>query len=59
MVINNFIRLKVRKRAKYLCEYCHSPERSNATPFPIDHIIPQSLDCFSSDVQPTVNISIN
>ena len=43
MVINNFIRLNVRKRAKYLCEYCHSPERSNATPFTIDHIIPQSL----------------
>ncbi|MEH2418824.1 GAF domain-containing protein [Nostoc sp.] len=43
MVINNFVRLNVRKRAKYLCEYCHSPERSNATPFTIDHIIPQSL----------------
>ena len=43
MVINNFIRLKVRKRAEYLCEYCHSPERSNATPFTVDHIIPQSL----------------
>lgn len=43
MVINNFIRLNVRKRAKNLCEYCHSPERSNATPFTIDHLIPQSL----------------
>lgn len=43
MGINNFVRLNVRKRAKYLCEYCHSPERSNATPFTIDHVIPQSL----------------
>ncbi len=35
MVLNNFIRLKVRKRAKYLCEYYHSSELSNATFFTI------------------------
>lgn len=33
----------IRKRAKYLCEYCHSPEKISATRFTIDHIIPQSL----------------
>jgi hypothetical protein len=33
----------IRRRANYLCEYCHSPERISATRFTIDHIIPQSL----------------
>ena len=33
----------IRKRANYLCEYCHSPERISATRFTVDHIIPQSL----------------
>lgn len=33
----------IRKRANYLCEYCHSPEQISATRFTIDHIIPQSL----------------
>lgn len=33
----------IRKRANYLCEYCHSPEKISATRFTIDHIIPQSL----------------
>lgn len=32
----------IRRRANYLCEYCHSPERISATRFTIDHIIPQS-----------------
>lgn len=35
---------KVRDRAKYLCEYCHSPERSSSVMFTIDHLIPQSID---------------
>ncbi len=33
----------IRKRANYLCEYCHSSEKISATRFTIDHIIPQSL----------------
>ena len=33
----------IRKRANYLCEYCHSPERISATRFTVDHIVPQSL----------------
>jgi hypothetical protein len=33
----------VRKRAGGRCEYCHSLERTQATPFTIDHTLPQSL----------------
>jgi HNH endonuclease len=33
----------VRQRAKYLCEYCHSPEYLSPDRFTIDHIMPQSL----------------
>jgi hypothetical protein len=33
----------IRQRAKYLCEYCHSPERSSSNVFTIDHLMPQSL----------------
>ena len=36
-------RESIRKRANYLCEYCHSPEKISATRFTVDHIIPQSL----------------
>ncbi len=43
MTINDRIRQLVRKRAKYLCEYCHSPERSSSDMFTIDHLLPQSL----------------
>ncbi|WNZ48190.1 HNH endonuclease signature motif containing protein [Leptolyngbya boryana CZ1] len=43
MAINDFTRQSVRRRAKFLCEYCHSLERTSATPFTIDHLIPQSL----------------
>lgn len=34
----------IRKRANYLCEYCHSPEQISATRFTVDHIVPRSLD---------------
>jgi HNH endonuclease len=34
----------VRKRANYLCEYCHSLELLSANRFTIDHIVPRSLD---------------
>jgi hypothetical protein len=43
MSISDEIRQAVRERAKYLCEYCHSPERLSANRFTLDHIIPQSL----------------
>ncbi len=43
MTINNTTRKLVRKRAKYLCEYCHSSEEAGAALFEIDHITPQSL----------------
>lgn len=34
-----FITKKIRQRAKFLCEYCHSNERWQLIPFTIDHII--------------------
>jgi hypothetical protein len=42
MVISKVVRQQVRKRAKYLCEYCHSLEEASASPFEIDHIQPRS-----------------
>jgi HNH endonuclease len=33
----------VRKRANYLCEYCHSSERLSPSRFTMEHIVPQSL----------------
>jgi hypothetical protein len=41
--INERTRQLIRERAKYLCEYCHSPERSSSDIFTIDHLISQSL----------------
>ena len=43
MTVNERTRQLVRKRAKYLCEYCHSPERSSSDVFTIDHLLPQSF----------------
>jgi 5-methylcytosine-specific restriction endonuclease McrA len=43
MTVNDETRKLVRKRAKFLCEYCHSLEEASAALFAIDHIIPQSL----------------
>ncbi|MBW4441148.1 MAG: HNH endonuclease [Plectolyngbya sp. WJT66-NPBG17] len=43
MAINDRTRQSVRDRAKFLCEYCHSPERSSSVVFTLDHLIPQSL----------------
>lgn len=43
MTVNNITRQLVRERAKFLCEYCHSPEWSNADLFTLDHLVPQSL----------------
>lgn len=43
MIIDDVTRQQVRQHAKYLCEYCHSPERISTTRFTVDHIIPRSL----------------
>ncbi len=40
--ISPFLQFKVRKRAKYLCEYCHADERWQFVTFTIDHILPIS-----------------
>lgn len=34
------LREQVRKRAKYLCEYCHTSERWQYVRFTLDHVIP-------------------
>ncbi|NMF86688.1 HNH endonuclease [Nodosilinea sp. P-1105] len=36
-------RLQVRQRAKFLCEYCHSPEYLSPDLFTLDHLQPRSL----------------
>ena len=37
------IKEKVRRRADFLCEYCHTDERWQLVQFTIDHIIPTSV----------------
>lgn len=36
------VQQEVRKRAKYLCEYCHASEKWQYVPFTVDHVIPLS-----------------
>jgi 5-methylcytosine-specific restriction endonuclease McrA len=43
MSVSELTRQLVRKRANYLCEYCHSPEKISTSRFTIDHIQPRSL----------------
>ena len=43
MTLNDNVKRQVRKRANYLCEYCHSSEEASAANFAIDHIMPRSL----------------
>jgi 5-methylcytosine-specific restriction endonuclease McrA len=43
MSISNELKQAIRERARYLCEYCHSPERLSASRFSIDHVIPKSM----------------
>jgi hypothetical protein len=38
--ISLFVRERVRKRANYLCEYCHTNERWQLVQFTIDHVLP-------------------
>ena len=41
-IIPEEIQQKVRKRAKYLCEYCHASEKWQYVTFSVDHVIPLS-----------------
>jgi len=43
MIIDDATKETVRKRANYLCEYCHSSERISTTRFTVDHLIPKSI----------------
>ena len=55
MSIPDAIRQIVRKQAKFVCEYCHSPERLSASRFTLDHLIPVSLGS-SGDVDSATEI---
>jgi hypothetical protein len=43
MSISVTSRLRIRQRAGFLCEYCHSSEEASTSLFTLDHLIPQSL----------------
>ena len=43
MTISTASRQRIRQRANFLCEYCHSSEEASASLFTFDHLIPQSL----------------
>ncbi|MEL7352066.1 MAG: HNH endonuclease signature motif containing protein [Cyanobacteria bacterium P01_A01_bin.116] len=42
MSINALVKSKIRQRANYLCEYCHSSEEASTSQFTIDHLQPKS-----------------
>ena len=42
--MNKATRKAIKIRAKYLCEYCFSPEYFSPDPFECDHILPVSKD---------------
>ena len=43
MTISIISRQRIRQRANFLCEYCHSSEEASASLFTFDHLIPQSF----------------
>jgi hypothetical protein len=43
MTISPAQRQRIRERARFLCEYCHSSEEASAALFTFDHLVPQSL----------------
>ncbi|PZO42617.1 MAG: hypothetical protein DCF15_22810 [Phormidesmis priestleyi] len=43
MSISLTLKLQIRQRAEYLCEYCHSSEEASTSQFTIDHLQPRSL----------------
>ncbi|WP_349262577.1 HNH endonuclease signature motif containing protein [Allocoleopsis sp.] len=42
-MVSNRTRRFVQRRARFLCEYCHSSEQVSSDRFTIDHLVPQSL----------------
>ena len=43
MSISAALRKQVRRRAGYLCEYCHSSEEASTSQFTLDYLQPVSL----------------
>lgn len=43
MSINDLLKQRIRRRANFLCEYCHSSEKISGIRFTIDHLQPRSL----------------
>ncbi|MCL1493487.1 MAG: HNH endonuclease [Pseudanabaena sp. Salubria-1] len=43
MAIPTAVRLQIRQRASFSCEYCHSSEEISPARFEIDHIQPRSI----------------
>lgn len=43
MTISIANRQRIRQRAQFLCEYCHSSEEASTSLFTFDHLTPQSL----------------
>jgi hypothetical protein len=43
MTIGPASRQRIRQRARFLCEYCHSSEEASTSRFTLDHLTPQSL----------------
>ncbi len=43
MTISSATRQRIRQRACFLCEYCHSSEEASTSRFTLDHLVPQSL----------------
>ena len=42
--LSDFIRCQVRRRAGYLCEYCHASEQWQYVQFTVDHVVPLDLE---------------
>lgn len=49
MSISAASRLRIRQRANFLCEYCHSSEEASTSLFTLDHLTPQSLGGTDAD----------
>jgi hypothetical protein len=43
VTVNALSRQRIRQRANFLCEYCHSSEEASASLFTFDHLLPRSL----------------
>ncbi len=42
--LSDFIKRQVRRRAGYLCEYCHASEQWQYVQFTVDHVVPLDLE---------------